>query len=159
MTTPYDPQYGTPPGGPAYGTPPSGPGYGQPVPPGADPYAGGQPGTPGAVPYGGQPGYQGAYPGYPPPPGAPAGPGQPGFAAVNQLPGQPIAAIARKRALRMTLIGLGIFVVGLIITIATYSAASSSGGGTYIVAWGPMIVGVIWVIRGLISMSRASKLR
>lgn len=154
MTTPYDPQYGTPQGGPGYGTPQGGPGYGTPpAGPGyGQPY--GQPGTPGADPYSGQAGYQGAYPGAP---GAPGAPGQPGFAAVNQLPGQPLAAIARKRAIRMTLIGAGIFVIGLVITIATYSAASS-GGGTYIVAWGPMVVGLIWAIRGLVSLSRASRL-
>lgn len=149
MTTPYDPQYGTPQGGPGYGTPPAGPGYGQPY---------GQPGTPGADPYGGQAGFQGTYPGYQPPPGTPGAPGQPGFAAVNQLPGQPLATIARKRAIRMTLIGAGIFVIGLVITIATYSAASSSGGGTYVVAWGPMIIGLIWTIRGLVSLSRAKRL-
>jgi hypothetical protein len=76
---------------------------------------------------------------------------------AGQLPGQPLAAIARKRAIKMTLIGAVIFVIGLVITIATYSAASS-GGGTYIVAWGPMIVGLIWTIRGLVSISRASRL-
>jgi hypothetical protein len=177
MTTPYDPQYGTPqggsgygtpqggpgygtpqggpgygtqPGGQPYGTPPGGPGYGQPGQPGmpgADPYAGAQTGGPGAGAYGGA---QTGYPGY-------QQPGQSGFAAVNQLPGQPLAVIARKRAIKMTLIGAVIFVIGLIITIATYSAASS-GGGTYVVAWGPMIVGLVWTIRGLMSLSRASKL-
>lgn len=172
MTTPSDPQYGTPPGGPGYGTPPGGPGYGTPpggpgygtppgpgygTPPGGPGYGTqpgpgyGQTGMPGADPYGGgQTGYQGGYPGY-------QQPGQPGFAAVNQLPGQPLAAIARKRAIKMTLVGAVIFVIGLVITIATYSAASS-GGGTYFVAWGPMIVGLIWTIRGLVSISRASRL-
>lgn len=144
MTTPYDPQYGTQQGGPGYGAPQGGPGYG--TQPGGQPY-----GTPPGGPGYGQPGQPGM-PGAEPYAGA-----QTGFAAVNQLPGQPLAVIARKRAIKMTLIGAGIFVIGLIITIATYSAASS-GGGTYIVAWGPMIVGLIWTIRGLMSLSRARKL-
>jgi hypothetical protein len=57
------------------------------------------------------------------------------------------------------MIGAAIFIVGLLITVFTYhSASSSSSGGTYFVAWGPMIVGLIAVVRGLIAMARASKL-
>jgi hypothetical protein len=91
-------------------------------------------------------------------PGPQTGPGQPGFAAVNQLPGESLVAVARKRAIRQLVIGLGIFVVGLVITVATYSAASS-GGGTYFVAYGPMIVGIIWTIRASIALSKINKLR
>lgn len=40
--------------------------------------------------------------------------------------------------------------VGLIITMATYGSVSESGG-TYIVAYGPMIVGAIKLFRGLAS--------
>lgn len=159
MTTPYDPQYGAPQGGAGYGQPEvpgPGPGFagGQPA---ADPgLAGGQTGY-----QGGQTGYQGAYPGYPGPgmqPGPQTGPGQPGFAAVNQLPGESLVAVARKRAIRQLLVGLGIFLVGLVITIATLSAASS-GGGTYIVAYGPMIAGILLAIRGFVALSRVNKLR
>lgn len=54
------------------------------------------------------------------------------------------------------LIGFGIawFALGLIITIVTYSAASS-GGGIYIVAWGPMLYGIISLVRGAMLISRA----
>jgi len=166
VTTPYDPQhgmpdpqYGTP--DPQYGTPQGGTGYGQPGVPGQGPgFAGGQVGGDQGF-AGGQTGFQGAYPGYPAPgtqPGPQAGPGQAGFAAVNQLPGESLVAVARKRAIRQLLIGLGIFVVGLIITIATYSAASS-GGGTYVVAYGPMIVGILWTIRASVALSKINKLR
>jgi hypothetical protein len=172
VTTPYDPQYGAQQGGAGYGqpgVPGSEPGFagGQ---AGGDPgFAGGQTGYPGGQTgyQGGQTGYQGAYPGYPGPgtqpgPGQPGpaqpGFGQPGFAAVNQLPGESLVAVARKRAIRQLLIGLGIFVVGLIITIATISAASS-GGGTYVVAYGPMIVGILWTIRALVTLSKLNKLR
>lgn len=42
--------------------------------------------------------------------------------------------------------------VGLLITLGTYdAAASSSSGGTYIIAYGPMIVGAIRLFRGLAS--------
>jgi hypothetical protein len=45
-----------------------------------------------------------------------------------------------------------LLVVGLVITAVTYGSASS-GGGTYIIAYGPMIVGVIKIIRGLAAMN------
>ena len=47
--------------------------------------------------------------------------------------------------------GAIIFVIGLVITIGTYSAAAS-GGGTYIVSWGPMAVGLIAMIRGTVHL-------
>jgi hypothetical protein len=36
---------------------------------------------------------------------------------------------------------------GLALTIVTYSSAQ--GGGTYVLAWGPMIYGLITLVRGL----------
>lgn len=45
--------------------------------------------------------------------------------------------------------GVILFFVGLVITLATKDAAEAHGGGTYVVAYGPMIVGVINVLRGL----------
>jgi hypothetical protein len=57
------------------------------------------------------------------------------------------------------LIGFGIawFALGLIVTVFGYAAASDGGGGVYVVAWGPMLYGVVTVVRGarLISKSRA----
>jgi len=41
-----------------------------------------------------------------------------------------------------------LFAVGLLITMFTYDAASQSGG-TYVIAYGPMLVGAIRIIRGL----------
>jgi hypothetical protein len=75
----------------------------------------------------------------------PAGGPQPGFAvAPNQMPGTSLAAVARKRGMRQIAIGAVIFVIGLVITVATYSSASSSPtGGSYVVAYGPMILGVV----------------
>lgn len=45
------------------------------------------------------------------------------------------------------LIGVGLFALGVVITIATYSMAGP--GGTYVVTWGLMLVGVLSVLKGL----------
>ena len=45
-------------------------------------------------------------------------------------------------------IGLLLLVVGLVITAATYSSAAREGG-TYVVAYGPVIFGAIRIFRGL----------
>jgi hypothetical protein len=172
MSTPqYDPnagQYGADPGQPGqtpgqYGQPPP-TGYGQPPAQGQPPTGYGQPPTG----YGQPPtGYGQPPTGYGQPP---TGYGQqaqggtgPGF-AMPQAPYQPqatknLASVARRRGLTQVIIGAVIFVIGLAITIGTYHAASdSSSGGTYFVAYGPMIVGVIAMIRGFVAMARASKL-
>lgn len=44
--------------------------------------------------------------------------------------------------------GLLLLVVGVVITAVTYDSASQAGG-TYVVAYGPIIVGAIRLIRGL----------
>jgi hypothetical protein len=137
---------------------------GQQYPPPGQPYTGqpytGQPftGQPGQgygqpnQPFGGTPGAQ---------PGMTYQPGEPVGVPPFQGMGQPnMANIARNRGIRQIVIGAVIFVIGLIITVATYSAASSSStGGTYFVAYGPMIIGVVAIVRGLIAVSQAGKLR
>jgi hypothetical protein len=66
---------------------------------------------------------------------------------------------ARKRGVRLVVTGSILFAVGLLITIFTLGhAESSAGGGTYIVAWGPMAFGIVAIIRGLLAMSRAGRL-
>ena len=101
--------------------------------------------------FGPGPGHYGQY--------GPPGP-QPGFlGGPNPMPGTSLAAIARKRGMRQIMIGAVVFVIGLVITVATYSSASSSpAGGTYVVAYGPMILGVVYVIRGISVIARAQKL-
>jgi hypothetical protein len=42
-------------------------------------------------------------------------------------------------------------VLGIIVTIGTYSSVSVSGG-TYIIAYGPIIFGFIRLVRGLTSL-------
>jgi hypothetical protein len=49
-------------------------------------------------------------------------------------------------------IGGGICLLGIVVTLVTYTAASD-GGGTYVVAWGAIIFGAVRSFRGLASMS------
>jgi hypothetical protein len=155
------PQYG-PPGNaqPQYGPPGNGqPAYGQ---PGYGQYGTPQYGEPGyGQPQYGPPGY-GQAPGSPyGPPGAPYGgpqPGPMGPAGMGPAGMGRLAGIGRRRGTRQIVTGAVLFLIGLVITIATYSHASSSGtGGTYFVAWGPMVIGLIAVVRGVISVSRARR--
>ena len=62
----------------------------------------------------------------------------------------PYRAEARKAAMRHLTIGALWFFGGLIVTIATLAAAE--GGGTYIVAWGAILFGLIDMIRGAIGL-------
>jgi hypothetical protein len=61
-------------------------------------------------------------------------------------------ALARdaERAKGRTDLGFGLvlLVIGIVITAVTYGSASQAGG-TYVIAYGPMIVGVIRIFRGL----------
>jgi hypothetical protein len=56
----------------------------------------------------------------------------------------------RSRGLRQIVYGLLVAVAGIVITVVTYGIASSSrGGGRYFIAYGAVIVGGMYVIRGL----------
>jgi hypothetical protein len=59
----------------------------------------------------------------------------------------------RKAALKQMAIGAVVALVGLVITIVTYRAAS--GGGHYVVAWGPAIFGLIAFVRGAVAYYKA----
>jgi uncharacterized membrane protein YiaA len=66
---------------------------------------------------------------------------------------QQIAESERKSRKQTDIVfGSILLAVGVLITLGTYdAAASSSSGGTYIIAYGPMIVGAIRLFRGLAS--------
>jgi hypothetical protein len=51
------------------------------------------------------------------------------------------------------IIGVVLLVIGILVTVVTYSDASDSGG-TYTIAYGAMIVGVINIVRGLRHLPR-----
>src|SRR5262245_27258186 len=58
--------------------------------------------------------------------------------------------VKKEEGTKNMMIGGLICLVGIIITAATYSAASSgSGGGKYVVAWGAIVFGAIRFFRGL----------
>jgi hypothetical protein len=64
------------------------------------------------------------------------------------------AQVFRKAGMRDMLVGGGFCLLGLIVTIGTFSAATSSPtGGRYIVAWGAIIFGAIQFFRGLSRVS------
>lgn len=56
---------------------------------------------------------------------------------------------ARAKAVKQILLGLGLSVGGIALTFCTYSLASSgSGGGYYVVCFGPIIFGILYFIVG-----------
>ena len=58
-------------------------------------------------------------------------------------------AAKRAQSAKMMVIGLVLLVVGVVITAVTHDQAESNGGGTYIIAYGPMVVGGIRFFQGL----------
>jgi hypothetical protein len=124
----YDqPQYGQAPAGQAdYGQPSYGqPQYGQPQ------Y--GQPSY--GQPQYGQPQY-----------------GQPQYGQPQSFSPYGTAKTGR-RGKGMMIAGPIIFLVGVLITVVTYSLAPP--GGTYLISFGPMIWGAVWFFRGLIAYNRS----
>ena len=74
---------------------------------------------------------------------------KPQYGSDAEFHARELAAAERRRSGVANLaIGAALFGVGLLVTVGTYGSASSSGG-TYIVAWGPMVFGVIRIVRGL----------
>jgi RNA polymerase subunit RPABC4/transcription elongation factor Spt4 len=57
---------------------------------------------------------------------------------------------ARYAAVQQMRRGLGIGLVGALVTGATYAFASSQGGGIYLVTWGAVAFGLLTAIAGLI---------
>lgn len=68
------------------------------------------------------------------------------------------AAVARQRKIKAKkdmMYGGGVLILGTVITLVTYSIASSGdGGGTYFVSWGAILVGAIQFFRGLINSAK-----
>jgi hypothetical protein len=46
-------------------------------------------------------------------------------------------------------VGITLILIGALVTIFTYGGALARGGGTYVVAYGPMVAGLGMVVRGL----------
>jgi uncharacterized membrane protein len=45
--------------------------------------------------------------------------------------------------------GFWILIAGLVITGITYILASASNGGAYVLAWGALLVGILYIIQGV----------
>jgi hypothetical protein len=109
---------------------------------------------------GGQPAAWDAPPAWQPPPvgaapvssppgwgGAPTGYGVPGYGPEDAAVAQ--RRLARAKAARKSIVrGLVLVVVGLVIWIGSLMLAAASGGGTYVIAWGPVVFGLIRVVAG-----------
>ena len=125
------------------------PAAGYPAPQQGAPYPQGQP-----APYPPQ-GQPAPYPGQAPAPYPPQG--QAPFAAPAPYPvpagggGNPMRAAAMKKGLIQLAIGVGLIVLGIVISLATYAFAP---GGSYFIVWGLPLFGVITIVRGLITMVR-----
>lgn len=63
------------------------------------------------------------------------------------------ASSGKSEAGKDMLIGGGLIVLGLAITIGTYAAASD-GGGYYLISYGPIIYGVIHFFKGVAKLGR-----
>jgi len=81
--------------------------------------------------------------------GAPYSMGQ--EVSPDQMMEDSARAMRRSRANGDIIFGIILLVIGIGITAVTYDSASQSGG-TYVVAYGPIVVGVIKLIRGLASL-------
>ena len=65
---------------------------------------------------------------------------------------QELAATRRRQGGRELGIGLLLLVIGVVVTAATYSSVQDTGG-RYVIAYGPIVVGVINIFRGLYHLS------
>jgi hypothetical protein len=63
--------------------------------------------------------------------------------------------VTKRTGMTNMMVGGGFFVVGLIVTIASFSTASS--GGSYYLCWGAIIFGLIQFIQGLIQYLTAKQ--
>jgi len=75
----------------------------------------------------------------------------PQFIPPDQLMAESARAQRRSRATGDIVFGIILLVVGIAITSFTYDSASRQGG-TYIVAYGPIVVGIIKLIRGIATL-------
>jgi hypothetical protein len=64
----------------------------------------------------------------------------------------------KSTAVRSMVFGGIMFMVGLLITVGSYTAAEGgNGGGRYVVAWGAMIFGAIRFGYGVVKLNQANR--
>ena len=59
----------------------------------------------------------------------------------------------RAMAVRQLLVGVMLVVVGVVVTAATYSTARHDGD-RYLLAFGPIVIGAIAMVRGFVGLLR-----
>ena len=65
------------------------------------------------------------------------------------------ARLVRAAALRSVIVGLGVCLLGIVVTAATYSSASNSSvGGHYVVAWGAIVFAALRAVRSIPALIR-----
>jgi uncharacterized protein DUF2510 len=70
---------------------------------------------------------------------------------------EPPGANTKRSGSIIVLVGLLLFAAALSITLVTYSnAAHAAEGGTYVVAWGPGVLGVVLLLVGLSRLRRGT---
>jgi hypothetical protein len=63
-------------------------------------------------------------------------------------------AYLRRRGISTSVIGAVLLVIGIAVTVSIYS--SSTGGGYY--DWFLIVIGGLWIIRGLMMLARSTRL-
>ncbi len=58
--------------------------------------------------------------------------------------------------LKLLIGGLAFAFLGVVVTVGTYASASSSGGGEYLIWFGPIIAGGLLALIGLVRMLRSA---
>ncbi len=76
-------------------------------------------------------------------------------AAPPPMPADAARAHKRSHGTTQMLVGGGLVILGIVITSVTHGAAVSNGGGTYVVAYGPIVFGVIRFFQGLFNVMSA----
>jgi hypothetical protein len=66
-------------------------------------------------------------------------------------------AYLRRRAVSSITGGVLFLIVGIVITVASYGAVSTTGG-VYFVPFGLIIIGALWLFRGVTLLIRSSRL-
>jgi hypothetical protein len=76
-------------------------------------------------------------------------PGPQPFDAGGEFAPRGSGSSSSAGANRKMVVGLALLLGGIAVTALTYQSAAASGGGSYVVAYGPIIFGAIHFVRGV----------
>ena len=92
-----------------------------------------------------------------PPPPPPLNAATPPQMVISTPLPPPVAPQLRQRGLHLVRRGLLSVVIGVAITTLTYMAAGT--GGFYVIGYGPVIWGVVYVVRGVKLLVESGRVR